>query len=55
MPRKAIKLNNRQHFLVEVRLLSVTFSHKQFGVVTLGLSKGRTFSPFLPITINVLV
>jgi len=43
LPRKAIKLNNRSDpLIVEVRLLTLNFSHKEHGVVTVGASKADT-------------
>jgi ubiquitin carboxyl-terminal hydrolase 4/11/15 len=42
LPRKAIKLNNRTHVVVEVRLLNIHFSHKDHGTISKSISKVDT-------------
>jgi hypothetical protein len=43
LPRKAIKLNNRTDLIVEVRLLTIKFSHKDHGEISKTFSKGKNY------------
>lgn len=42
LPRKAIRLNNRHQPIVEVKLMTITFCHKERGSYDTGVSKAET-------------
>lgn len=42
LPRKAIRLNNRHQPIVEVKLMTLTFLHKERGSYDTGVSKAET-------------